>query len=540
MLPVTFRDVAGGEGPLTLGQRNVLRWLGADPRADVLPEFVEVPPGRSIEDVAAALRVLLARHEALRTCFPGGTVQRVLGGGGLELEMHPLDGDPWEFVGDLVWRSMAVPFDVEAGLPVRAAVVTADGAPFMLVLLFSHAAVDAAGAAIVRSDCATLLAGERFAAPAGHQPRDQADWERSAGGQRRTRAALRHWDTLLRRIPQAMLPVPHPAGVTGHQEVRMRSAALAAALPAVTARTGAGPSTVLLAATALLVAARTGTTAGAIVSICGNRFRTDWRDYVGPLAQDALVPFDVAPVAGFDDVVRQLQGATMGAYRHAHFDSVELWQVIDAVGRDRGTCFHRDLVFNDLGAYADLRSAAGPGPDDGPVPAAVLQPLPARTLPTAFLVTLGGVSATEVDLRLHADTAYVPDVAEVLLGLERLVVAAARASVPVADTGAAAGVPPVRPGPGWVRVDGCLVRPDAVAGLLPPGSAVLVEDGRLVAYAAGDTTPAALHAACLAGLPGRPAAMTPHRYVVCAAAPPDPTDPAGWRHQPVRSAGPGR
>jgi hypothetical protein len=293
---------------------------------------------------------------------------------------------------------------------------------------------------------------------------------------------------------------------------------------------------VLLAATALIVGARTGTPAGAIVSICGNRFRTDWRDYAGPLAQDALVPFDLAPAAGFDDVVRQLQGATMGAYRHAHFDSAELWQVIDAVGRDRGTHFHRDLVFNDLGAHADLRTAAGPAPA-GPVPAAILHPINARTLPTAFLLTLGGVTAAEVDLRLHAATAYVPDVAEVLLGLEKLVVAAAAASVPVAAVGALTGLEPVPAGPGWVRVDGNLVRPAAVGALLPPGSAVRLEPGRLVAYTAADTTPAALHAACLAGLPGHPAAMAPHHYVVCAGAPEDPAD---WPGQPVIEAGSGR
>jgi hypothetical protein len=507
---VGFGGVAGGDGPLTLGQRNVLRWLGADPRADVLPEFVEVPPGRTVADVAAALRVVLARHEALRTCFPGGSVQRVLPAGELELAVHPQAGDRAALVGALVWESMGVPFDVAAGLPVRAAVVTDAGDPVLLVLLFSHAAVDAAGAAIVRADCAALLAGATFGAPAGHQPRDQADWERSAGGRRRTRAALRHWETLLRRVPQAMLPVPHPDGVPGRREVRMRSAALAAALPAVLARTGAGPSAVLLAATAAVVAARTGRPAGAVVSICGNRFRTDWRDYVGPLAQDALVPYDLGPLRRFDEVVRQVQGATMGAYRHAHFDSAELWPVIDAVGRDRGTHFHRDLVFNDLGAHADLRDGAPAGPA-GPVPATVLQELPARALPTALVLTLGGVAPGEVDLRLHADTRYVPDVEAVLLGIERLVAAG---PVALADVGAVTGLRPVRPGPGWATVDGNLVDLAACRDLLPAGSTLELRDGRLAARVPGGAGPAAVHATCLARLPGHPAAMTPHRYTV--------------------------
>jgi hypothetical protein len=499
---------AGGEGPVTLGQRNVLRWLGDDPRADVLPEFVEVPAGRSVHDIGAALHTLLVRHDALRTCFPGPGVQRVRDGGELDVRVHELTGDRAGFVGTLVWAAMGVPFDVTAELPVRADVVTRDGAPVLLVLLFSHAAVDAAGAAIVAGQCRTLLAGGELPGPPGRQPRDQAEWERSTAGRRRTRAALTQWDTVLRRIPQAMLPVPHPLGRPGHREVRMRSAALARALPVLVARTGAGASTVLLAAAAALVASRTGTPAGAVVSICGNRFRADWREYVGPLAQDALVPYDTGAVRDFDELVRQVQATTMGAYRHAHFDSAELWQVIDAVGRERGTCFHRDLVFNDLGA----RSEPQPVPA-GPPAAAVLDPLPARTLPTSFLLTLGGVAAAEVDLRLHAALTYVPDVEDVLLDLERLVVAAAQAPV----TGAATTV--VAPGPGWVTVDGNLVSLDAVRDLLPAPAEVAVEDGELVGYVTGAHTPAALHAACLAALPGRPAAMAPQRYVVRDTAP---------------------
>ena len=412
----------GGDAPLTIGQRNVLRWLTTDddPRGGTLPAFVPVPPVRTAAEVTAVLRALLVRHEALRTVFPGGGIQRVLAAGTVPVAVHELVGDPYRFVGGLVLAALAEPFDVTAEPPVRALLVTDRGAPSTLVLLLSHAAVDAAGAAIVQAQAAALLAGAELG-PVRHQPRDQAAWEASTGGQRRVRSALRHWETVLRRVPAAMLPEPHPAGRPGQREVRMRSAALAGALPVVAARTGAGPSTVLLAATAALVAARTGVPAGAVVSICGNRFRADWRDYVGPLAQDALVPYTVG--GSVDDLVRQVRGATLSAYRHAQFDPVALWAVIDAVGRDRGAEFRRDLVFNDLAAHDDLTGApAGPPHRPGPT---VLEPMPERVLPTALLVTLGGVSRAEVDLRAYADTRYLPDVEDFLLGLEALVVAAA-------------------------------------------------------------------------------------------------------------------
>lgn len=404
----------GGTAPATLGQRNVLRWLGTDdPRGGVLPEFAEVPAGLTADDVAAALRAVVERNEALRTVFPAPGVQRVLAAGAVPLALHEAAGDLQAQVGGLVWAAMGEPFDVAAEPPVRALAVTAAGAPVLLVLLLSHVAADAAGAAIVRDQVLALLRGEPLPPP-GRQPRDQAAWERTPAGERRTRAALRHWETVLRRHPGPVLPEPDPAGTPGQREVRMRSAALGPALAAVTARTGAGPGTVLLAATLTLVAARTGRPAGAVVAICGNRFRGGWRDYVGPLAQDALLPYEVAPGAGFDALVGQVRGATLAAYRHAHFDAPALWAVIDAVGP-----FARDLVFNDLGARTDGAAAPGTG-----VTGTVLDPLPARDLPTRLLVTLGGVAGAEVDLRAHADTRYVPDVEGFLLDVERLVATA--------------------------------------------------------------------------------------------------------------------
>jgi hypothetical protein len=66
---------------------------------------------------------------------------------------------------------------------------------------------------------------------------------------------------------------------------------------------------------------------------------------------------------------------------------------------------------------------------------------------------------------------------------------------------------------------------------------------RLVAYllSTGDLrTPQALHAACVAALPGRETAIAPHRYVLCASVPRDRDSAAEWRAQPVLADGNGR
>ncbi|MGW5054219.1 condensation domain-containing protein [Actinokineospora sp. NPDC004072] len=521
-LSVPFAVPGARSGPVALGQHNVLRWLGGD-GGDALPAFVPVPPGRSVEDVADAVGVVVARHESLRTVFDG-QVQRVLGTGAVPVSVYELDGDEVAFVGGLVVRLLREPFDVAADLPVRALVVTRCGAPFIAVLLLSHAAVDGTAATLLGRQVAALLDGDRSAPPVEHQPIDQALWERSPAGQRRTAASLRYWAARLREAPQALFTVPHPEGVPGHREVRMLSSALAGALVPVVARTGVSPSSVVLAAAVGLLAAHTGADPGALVSISGNRFRSGWRDYIGPLAQDALVPYAVAGSGGFDALARQLGSATLAAYRCAHFDSVDLWEVMDGVAEERGVRFHRDCVFSDLGV-------AEPEP---PVERTRFEPMFDRPLPTAFYLTLGAVSGA-VDLRLHTDTRYVPDPARFLAAVERLVVAAAERDVPVAGFAAASGVDQVLPGPGWARVDSCWVDLAQVGALV--GGAAFVEDGALVAYAT-EGTPEELRERCMAGL--HPAVMAPHRFVVCGQAPADPGDAAAWRRMPVVASGSGR
>jgi hypothetical protein len=428
----------GGVGRTTVGQANVLRWLAddEDPRAGVLPAFVPVPPGHPVGDLAGVVERLVVRHEALRTVFPAPGVQEVRAAGTLELRVHDVPGDWRPAFAAVVWAALAEPADPTRDPPVRALAAVRGGEPCLLVLLISHAAVDAAGAAIVAADGAALLAGQELPPP-GRQPRDQAVWEASGAGRRSHAGALAHWGRTLRRIPPAGLAEPHPDGRPGQVELRMRSAALAAALPVVSARTGAGPSTVLLAAQAVLVAGRTGRADGAIVSICGNRFRSGWRDYVGPLAQDALIPYEVG--GSFADVVRQVAATALAAYRHGQFDPAELWPLIERVDAERGTPFARDVVFNDLGAYTDV--AAPPAGPPGPT---VVEPLPARTLPTRLVLTLAGLAGGEVDLRIHADTRYVPDPEAVLRGIERLVLDAAGrpAGTATPAAGTAAGPSP--------------------------------------------------------------------------------------------------
>src|SRR6202021_2830878 len=83
-IPVEFTGKRAGEGPLTLGQLGMYMWLSDVPDHVYAFLCVElpVPAAVSVDDVAEAIAVLIARHESLRTPFVPGEQPRQRGGGG--------------------------------------------------------------------------------------------------------------------------------------------------------------------------------------------------------------------------------------------------------------------------------------------------------------------------------------------------------------------------------------------------------------------------------------------------------------------------
>src|SRR3984957_16831346 len=87
-IPVEFTGDRGGEGPLTLGQLNVYEWVSGSPDHVYARLCVElpVPAAVSVDDVAEAIAVLIARHESLRTTFvPGEQSRQRVAAAGVQL-----------------------------------------------------------------------------------------------------------------------------------------------------------------------------------------------------------------------------------------------------------------------------------------------------------------------------------------------------------------------------------------------------------------------------------------------------------------------
>src|ERR1700722_16309301 len=87
-IPVEFTGGRAGEGPLTLAQLNIYTWLIEAPGhfyATLCAEL-PVPAGASVDDVAEAAAVLIARHESLRTSYlPGEQPRQRVAASGVQL-----------------------------------------------------------------------------------------------------------------------------------------------------------------------------------------------------------------------------------------------------------------------------------------------------------------------------------------------------------------------------------------------------------------------------------------------------------------------
>ncbi|MFJ6144301.1 condensation domain-containing protein [Streptomyces anulatus] len=570
---------AGGDerrGPLTMGQANMIRCiLRDDPTHINIHDVWPVPKGTAPEAVRDALRTLAGRHEGLRTTFPrpqGGTpVDQVVSAEGTftvtVLDHAELPADPAGYAESVARAARAGRFDLEREFPLRITLLTVAGEPFHVALAFSHAVADGSAMAILREEFAELLAGKELPGLTSLPPVDLAAVEASPAGLRKSEASLRYWERILRTGPQEMFAEPRGRRPGTDEEARqltLRSRRGSRALAAAARRTGHPEATVLMAAWCALVAHRAGQDSCVTAVPSANRFHARVARSVTTTSQDALLHLDVR-VPAFDALVTRTWGAVLNAYRHSQFDSVRLWEMIDRVTAERGSHFGRDVVFNDVSALpAPLLGADTQERDDAE------QELtwgPPQALPTRLLAFTYR-TAPQLHISLWAaPSLFTPAEAEGFLsGLVLLLEAAAAGDVPMEALAEVTGVRPAERGPGWLRVDGCWVSPDAVREALgravgglpvrvaeepaPDGTADGTAEGatgtepHLTAYLArGDTslTPEAAHRALTALIPAAGSGvLAPQRYVLVGNPPTEPDRTDAWRRLEIIEEGTGR
>lgn len=446
---VEFAGSRSAESGLTWGQRWI--WdevvsFAPDHQHLSIPQSLDVPPGRGIDDVLTAIRELLERYEALRTMYgpgpDGEPGQRVAARGQIEVGLYETGEDTVEATCDQVaGRMMAASF-LASDLPLRVSLITREGCPARLVLVFYHMAVDASSVrGIVAELRTTLISREPAELPPGSiHPVDLCRWEGGAEGKAANEAALEYWKAQLQAFPADMLPRSGASrgggGPTSPRfvEFAMTSEAMAAAVRALATGYRVSQPAVVLALVARLLAARAGHDTCGLTVYCANRFIR--RPVAGgTLVQDVPVHLDM-PGGDLPALLRQAWIASMRAYGFARYDPTAIGAIAREIDPGRGRC-------PDLSCTVNLdflpAGTADPGPDGGraPITAESLAALAETTRTEAvaefsrdrehrrfYLVAHGRPGTMRIHLR--ADTSVLPpdEIRSFLAALEQAAVGA--------------------------------------------------------------------------------------------------------------------
>jgi hypothetical protein len=565
-IPVEFAGERAGEGPLTLGQINMYLWLSRVPDHThaVLRVELPVPAVVSVDDVAEATGVLIARHESMRTSYVPGEQprQRVAAAGVQLLEVCSLGEGQWgpqnrPAVAEALVQWLRQSPD-PGQCPVRVVVAIAPEAGDRVIACaaaFSHLAVDHGAIEILKRDFAELLGdpARRSVGRPGHQPLDQAEQEAAPAGRRRAEAALDYLREQSWRIPRCLYALPGARTAGESLVVELSSVAAAMAVRRVAARTRISRSSIVLAAICAVVARRTGYRDLVFPLVSSNRFERHLVNYVGSLAE---VPIATVEIGGrsFDELARHTWTTVMEASRHARYDPVKRAAMAELIEHERGLRLIYDPMFNSLvpESWSGLTAGVGFQPEEIDLALARTElrwrPMPVSGNPIQF-------SLNQIDgcLRLdvwNADAGLLPraELESVLQAVERLLVAAAHGDVPGGRMPEVIGLEPLAGSPDRILVDNCWVDVAAVQRLVDDAVAPAV--ARVFASAGGRPlvacltatyavrTPEQAHARCMAALARHPTVITPRHYIICRTAPPDPADPTAW--PPPLAAGTGR
>ncbi|WP_061290835.1 condensation domain-containing protein [Herbidospora cretacea] len=347
-MKIEFKGATEGEAPLTWGQRLMWRavHLMGDSQTYLNCPFVFPVYGRrELPAVLDALRVLVERHETLRTTFSSAG-QRVSRDGVLEIELVEAGAERGLQVAERVAAAMAhTVFDHSADLPLRCAVVVKDGRPSALACVFTHLAVDYQALALLAEEWKTLLRGGALP-PVAWQPRDQAGLEASDAWQARSARSIAYWRGVLEEAPLDVFDhAPGEPEDPRFIEVGMESTALAVAALRLSERLAVSTTSVLLAACATALSEASARPRVVMQLVHSNRRDARTREMVGTVGQDALIVLEISP--DFPEFCLTTHRAALQAYRNAQYDPDAMTLMRREVGARKGGEHDLDAFFND-------------------------------------------------------------------------------------------------------------------------------------------------------------------------------------------------
>lgn len=451
-IPVMFAGEGSGAGELSWGQQTVWRAMElADGEVTILTGIALLADGSTVNDVAGVLSYLMSRHQSLRTRLrrsaDGHVRQVVFGSGEIELEIAdaPDDADPATFARDLADSYETWDHDCFRDWPVRMAVVRHRGVPVYRAMGMCHLTADGFGIVTMLNDLGgwdfstgQVLGSVNPNPVTAMESLEQAQWQCSPAGQRRSAIAEQYWDRLLRAIPPRRFGESTDKRSPRSASAVYDSPAAFLAIQVIAARVQTDTSPVLLAAAAVAIARVSGINPVVPRMFVSNRFRGRLAETVSPIAQTCPCQIDVAGIT-FDTAVKRAMIASIAALKHAYFDPARIRAIIATVGEERGLAIDLACVYNDRRLITSREADAAL-----PTLAALRAALPGSTLRwegysdepgPPFLIHIRD-SPDSVNVLVSCDSHYIApaDVEAFLRAMETVMVEAAF------DAGAPSGV----------------------------------------------------------------------------------------------------
>ncbi|MBF9132194.1 hypothetical protein I0C86_25060 [Plantactinospora sp. S1510] len=315
-----------------------------------LPLVVDIPPTVGDDEVLAALRVTVVRHEALRTTYERDRDAQLWAyahpAGSIDVEIVLVsDTQLSVMTSEITARLRERPFRCDRELQVRAAVVRTISGAGHLVLVTSLPAVDGWSLHVLHDELSRQLRGEHADdEDGGWQPLDEGRHERSERGREARQRALSFWRRQLESMPALDRSPPRSTTAPRFWHAAFNSAATAHATRAVAATYRVAPSSVLLTAAAHTLAEHDGGRKSGLFVVVTNRNHSRLRTTVGHLSQPVPLYLDLH--GDHATVLARTHASLLAAARYGQLDPTAATALIEEVSSGRSSAPELGRTFN--------------------------------------------------------------------------------------------------------------------------------------------------------------------------------------------------